>query len=102
MCPHGPWFNRKRTALTAGECTHRTVTTTASVPKSQVCSAAAAAPLLVLEGMPEHNRAEPTVHAPLAVSILVHASAEMEHPIAVGRAQAHLSIDHPGTATEAH
>ena len=68
----------------------------------KLCTAAAADPLLVLEGMPEHNRAEPTVHAPLAVSILVHASAEMEHPIAVGRAQAHLSIDHPGTATEAH
>ena len=36
-------------------------------------------------------------------AVVVHASAEMEHqyPVAVGRAQAHLSIADPGTATEA-
>ena len=34
-------------------------------------------------------------------SPLCTASAEMEHPMAVGRAQARLSIDHPGTAIEA-
>jgi hypothetical protein len=34
---------------------------------------------------------------------MVHALAEMEHTIADGRAQAHLSIaSDPGTATEAH
>ena len=50
------------------------------VPKSQLCTAAAAAPLLEREGMSEQQRTESPVHAPL------HASAAMEHPIA-GRAQ---------------
>ena len=71
------------------------------VQKSPLCTASAAAPLLELEGVSEQQRAEWPVHAPLAASVIVHASAEMEQPIAVGRAQAHLSIDHPGTATEA-
>jgi hypothetical protein len=50
------------------------------VPKSQLCTAADAAPLLEREGISEQQRAESLVHAPL------HASAEMEHPIS-GRAQ---------------
>ena len=75
--------------------THRTIARV-GVPKSQLCTAAAAAPLLVLEGVSEQQRTESPVHAPLAVSVIVHASAEMEHPIAVA---AHLSasIADPGT-----
>ena len=38
--------------------------------------------------MSEQQRAEAPVHAPLPASVMVHASAKMEHPIAVGRAQA--------------
>jgi hypothetical protein len=71
------------------------------VQKSPLCTASAAAPLLELEGASEQRRAESPVHAPLAASVIVHASAELEHPIAVGRARARLSIVHPGTATEA-
>ena len=110
---HGPLQKRQKTVLTvsasllAGDAggaaasgTHRTLAPV-GVPKSQLCTAAAAAPLLVLEGVSEQQRAESPVHSPLAASVIVHASAELEHPIAVGRAQAHLSIDHPGTATEA-
>ena len=37
--------------------------------------------------------------APLPACVVAHASAEMEHPIAVGTAQAHLSIADPGTVT---
>jgi hypothetical protein len=66
------------------------------VPKSLLCTAAAAAPLLVLEGVSGQQGAESPVHAPLLASIMVHASAEMQHPIAVGTAQAHLSIADPG------
>jgi hypothetical protein len=75
--------------------THRTIATV-GVPTSQLCTAAAAATLLVLEGMSEQQRTESPVHAPLGVSVIVHASAEMEHPIAVA---AHLSasIADPGT-----
>jgi hypothetical protein len=70
------------------------------VPKSLLCTAAAASPLLVLEGVPEqHWRAESPVHAPLPASVMMHASAEMEHLIAVGTAQAHLSVADPGTVT---
>ena len=110
---NGPPQKRQKTVLTvsasllAGDAggaaasgTHRTLAAV-GVPKSQLCTAAAAAPLLVLEGVSEQQRAESPVHSPLAASVIVHASAELEHPIAVGRAQAHLSIDHPGTATEA-
>jgi len=56
-------------------------------PKSQLCTAAAAAPLLVLQGVPAQQRAESPVHAPLPASIMTLASAEMEHPIAIGTAQ---------------
>jgi hypothetical protein len=49
------------------------------VPKSQLCTAAAAAPLLVLQGVSAQHRAE--------LSVVAHASDEMEHPIAVGTAQ---------------
>ena len=68
------------------------------VPKSQLCTetAAAAATLLVLQGVSEQQGAESPVHAPLLTSVMEHVSAEMEHPIAVGTAQAHLSIADPG------
>ncbi len=39
------------------------------------------------------------MHAPLPASVLAHASVELEHPIAVGTAQAHFSISDPGTVT---
>ena len=41
------------------------------------------------------------MHAPLPASIMALASAEMEHPIAIGTAQAHLSIADPGTVNRA-
>ena len=66
------------------------------VPKSQLCTAAAAATLLVLQGVSEQQGAESPVHAPLLTSVMEHVSAEMGHPIAVGTAQAHLSIADPG------
>ena len=77
-------------------------------PKSQLCTAAAAAPLLVLEGVSAKQWAESPVHAPLPASVMAHASANIEHPIAVGCSlgtlarstpspQAHLSIADPGT-----
>ena len=44
---------------------------------------------------------ESPVHAPLPASIMALASAEMEHPIAIGTAQAHLSIADPGTVNRA-
>jgi hypothetical protein len=65
----------------SGPGTHRAIATV-GVPKSQLCTAAASAPLLEREGMSEQQRAEPPVRAPLPASAMVHASAEMEHPIA--------------------
>ena len=110
---HGPLQTRQKTVLTvsasllpgdaggaAASGTHRTLAAV-GVPKSQLCTAAAAAPLLMLQGVSAQQRAEAPVHAPLPAPVMAHASAEMEHPIAVGRAQAHFSIDRPGTATEA-
>ena len=107
---HGPPQKRQKTVLTVSampvsgdaggavaSSTHHTIGTAVGVPKSQLCTAAVAAPLL--EGVSEQQRAEWPVHAPLAASVIVHASAEMEQPIAVGRAQAHLSIADPGTVT---
>ena len=69
------------------------------VPKLQLslCTAAAAAPLL--EGVSE-ERPESPVHAPLPVSVMVHASAEIEHPIVVA-ANLSASIADPGAAIEA-
>jgi hypothetical protein len=110
---HGPPQKRRKTVLTvsaalvpgysggaAASGTYRAIATAVGVPKSQRCTAAAAAPLLELEGASEQQRARSPVHAPLPASVMVHAFAEMEHPIAVGRAQTHLSIAEPGTATE--
>ena len=108
---HGPLQKRQKTVRTvsalllpgggaAASGTHLAIAAV-GVQKSPLCTASAAAPLLELEGVSEQQRAEWPVHAPLAASVIVHASAEMEHPIAVGRAQARLSIDHPGTAIEA-
>ena len=68
------------------------------MPKSQLCTAAAAAPLL--EGVSKQQRPESPVHAPMPASVLVHASAEMEHPIAVA-AHISVSISDPETAIEA-
>jgi hypothetical protein len=109
---HGPLQKRQKTVRTvsalllpgdagsaAASGTHL-ASAAGGVQKSQLCTASAAAPLLELEGVSEQQRAESPVYAPLAASVIVHASVEMEQPIAVGRAQAHLSIDHPGTATE--
>ncbi len=106
---HGPPQKRQKTVLTvssslvcggAASGTHCAIAEV-GVPKSQLCTAAAAAPLLVLQGVSAQQRAESPVHAPLpaAASVMAHASAEIEHPIAVGMAQAHLSIADPGTVT---
>ena len=110
---HGPLQKRQKTVRTVSELlipedahgaaasgTHRAIAAV-GVQKSPLCTASAAAPLQELEGVSEQQMAESPVHAPLAASVIVNASAEMEHTIAVARAQAHLSIDHPGTATEA-
>ena len=72
---------------------HR-ATPAVGVPKLQLslCTAAAAAPLL--EGVSE-ERPESPVHAPLPVSVMVHASAEIEHPIVVA-ANLSASIADPG------
>ena len=106
---HGPPQKRQKTVLTvsaslvpgdagggASSGTHCAIAEVGE-PKSQLCTAAAAAPLLVLQGVPAQQRAESPVHAPLPASIMALASAEMEHPIAIGTAQAHLSIADPGT-----
>ena len=106
---HGPPQKRQKTVLTvssslvcggAASGTHCAIAEV-GVPKSQLCTAAAAAPLLVLQGVSAQQRAESPVHAPLpaAASVMAHASAEIEHPIAVGMVQAHLSIADPGTVT---
>ncbi len=81
---HGPPQKRQKTVLTvsaslmpgdaggaASSGTHRTIATAAGVPKSQRCTAAAAAPLLELEGASEQQRAQSPVHAPLAASFMV-------------------------------
>jgi hypothetical protein len=57
--------------------THRAIAAV-GVPKSQLCTAAASAPLLEREGISEQQRAELPVHVPLPFSVMVHASAEME------------------------
>ena len=101
---HGPLQKRQKTVRTvsalllprdtgaaAASGTHLAIAAV-GVQKSPLCTASAAAPLLELEGVSEQQRAEWPVHAPLAASVIVHASAEMEQPIAVGRAQAHFSI----------
>ena len=96
---HGPPQKRQKTVLTvssslvcggAASGTHCAIAEV-GVPKSQLRTAAAAAPLLVLQGVSAQQRAESPVHAPLPASIMAHASAEMEQPIAVGMAQAHLT-----------
>ena len=104
---HGPPQKRQKTVLTvssslvcggAASGTHCAIAEV-GVPKSQLCTAAAAAPLLVLQGVSAQQRAKSPVLAPLPASVMAHASAEIEHPIAVGTAQAHLSIADPGTVT---
>ena len=110
---HGPLQKRQKTVRTvsalllpvdaggaAASGTHLAIAAV-GVQKSPLCIASAAAPLLELEGVSEQQRAELPVHALLAASVILHASAEMEHPMAVGRAQARLSNDHPGTTIEA-
>ena len=100
---HGPPQKRQKIVLTvsaslvpgdagggAASGTHCAIAEVGE-PKSQLCTAAAAAPLLVLQGVSAQQRAESPVHAPLPASIMAHASAEMEQPIAVGMAQAHLT-----------
>ena len=96
---HGPPQKRQKTVLTvsaslmpgdagggASSGTHCAIAEVGE-PKSQLCTAAAAAPLLVLQGVSAQQRAESPVHAPLpaAASVMAHASAEIEHPIAVDR-----------------
>jgi hypothetical protein len=110
---NGPPQKRQKTVLTVSampvsgdaggavaSSTHHTIGTAVGVPKSQLCTAAVAAPLL--EGVSEQQsvtqRPELPVHAPRPASVMVHASAEMEHPITV--AQPPLSIADSGTATE--
>jgi hypothetical protein len=108
---HGPPQKRQKTVLTvsaslvpgdagggAASGTHCAIAEV-GVPKSQLCTAAAAAPLLVLQGVSAQQRAKSPVLAPLPASVMAHASVEIEHPIAVGTAQAHLSIADPGTVT---
>ena len=100
---HEPEEN-SRTKNDLGSCglfRHTCAIAEVGEPKSQLCTAAAAAPLLVLQGVPAQQRAESPVHAPLPASIMALASAEMEHPIAIGTAQAHLSIADPGTVNRA-
>ena len=53
----------------------------------------------MLQGVSAQQMVESPVHAPLPASVLAHASVELEHPIAVGTAQAHFSISDPGTVT---
>jgi len=97
---HGPPQKRQKTVLTvsaslvpgdagggASSGTHCAIAEV-GVPKSQLRTAAAAAPLLVLQGVSAQQRAESPVHAPLPAPVMAHASAEMEHPIAIGTAQA--------------
>ena len=108
---HGPPQKRQKTVLTvsaslvpggagggASSGTHCAIAEVGE-PKSQLCTAAAAAPLLVLQGVSAQQRAKSPVLAPLPASVMAHASVEIEHPIAVGTAQAHLSIADPGTVT---
>jgi hypothetical protein len=100
---HEPPQKRQKTVLTvsaslvsgdadgSAACgTHRTLAPAVGVRNSQLCTAAAAAPLP--EGVSEQQRAESPVLAPLLAraSVMVHASAEMdsEYFIADGRAQA--------------
>ena len=100
---HAPPQKRQKTVLTvsaslvsgdadgSAACgTHRTLEPAVGVRNSQLCTAAAAAPLP--EGVSEQQRAESPVLAPLLAraSVMVHASAEMdsEYFIADGRAQA--------------
>jgi hypothetical protein len=111
---HGPLQKRQKIVRTvstlllpvdaggaAASGTHRAIAAV-GMQKSPLYTASAAAPPLELEDVSEQQRAELPVHAPLAASVvIVHASAETEHPIAVGRVQEHRSIDHPGAATEA-
>ena len=82
--------------------THRTIARV-GVPKSQLCTAAAAAAVQtavqLLEGVSEQHKVESPVDVPS--SVMVHASAEMEEPICVGSAQALGLPAHLGTATEA-
>jgi hypothetical protein len=68
-------------------------TAAVGVPKSQLCTAAAAAPLP--EGVSEQQRPESPVHAPLPTSFMLHVSAEMEHPFVVA-ANLSASIADPG------
>ena len=105
---HGPPQKRQKTVLTvsaslvprdagggAASGTHCAIAEVGE-PKSQLCTV-----LLVLQGVSAQQRAESPVHAPLPASIMALASAEMEHPIAIGTAQAHLSIADPGTVNRA-
>ena len=84
---HGPPQKRQKTFLTvsaslmpgdagggASSGTHCAIAEVGE-PKSQLCTAAAAAPLLVLQGVSSQKRAESPVHAPLQVPVLAHASA---------------------------
>ena len=105
---HGPPQKRQKTVLTvsaslvpgdagggASSGTHCAIAEVGE-PKSQLCTAAAAAPLLVLQGVSAQKRAESPVHAPLPAPVLAHASAEMEHPIVIGTAQATSALQTQG------
>ena len=115
---HAPPQRRQKAVLTvsaslvprdaiadAASGTHRATAAAGGVPKSQLCFAAAAAPLL--ECAPELHNVESSVHPLLPASVMGHCSAEhqqMEHPIASGGTQAlhaRPSSGDPGTATEA-
>ena len=101
---HGPPQKRQKTVLTvssslvcggAASGTHCAIAEV-GVPKSQLCTAAAAAPLLVLQGVSAQQRAKSPVLAPLPASVMAHASVEIEHPIAVGTAQATSALQTQG------
>jgi len=111
---HGPPGKRQKTVLTVSAslvngdaggtaASQRAIAKAVGVPKSQLCTAAAAAAVQtavhLLEGVSEQHKVESPVDVPS--SVMVHASADMEEPICVGSAQALGLPTHLGTATEA-
>jgi len=111
---HGPPRKRQKTVLTVSAslvngdaggtaATHRAIAKAVGVPKSQLCTAAAAAAVQTAVHLLEGNSEQRKVESPMDVpsSVIVHASAEMEEPICVGNAQALGLPAHLGTATEA-
>ena len=100
---HGPPQKRQKIVLTvsaslvpgdagggASSGTHCAIAEVGE-PKSQLCTV-----LLVLQGVSAQQRAEAPVHAPLPAPVMAHASAEMEHPIVIGTAQATSALQTQG------